>query len=175
MSGGAPFWFQCRLGLALTSGLKQNANPDTFREWPDLPRRIAIACGGAIGVLLHPCDVSEEYPLWPSQSPQPSPSSDSPAGDIPRSLMRQFLRPPAIESWCENSFVCFLRRQEIKFENQDGEELDEEATSEESFRTQGSNLGLSDLDLKKLENRENFRCLLSDEEIEVAVVVLGPT
>ena len=60
ISGGIPFWFHCLLGLALTNGLMQNANPDTFRPRVGRARRVAGAV--AVGVLRQACD-SDEYPL----------------------------------------------------------------------------------------------------------------
>lgn len=89
-----PFWFQCRFGLALTNGLKQKANPETFFTCAVV--RVRLTAGtAAVGVLRHS---SVESPLPHGDRSQSSSDSVSLAGDIPRFDVRQALRPLAVES-----------------------------------------------------------------------------
>lgn len=60
-----PFWFHCLLGLALTRGLKQKANPEALFLCPARFRLMAAGVTVTTGVLRHSCcDDSDEYPLW---------------------------------------------------------------------------------------------------------------
>jgi hypothetical protein len=152
--GNPPFWFQFGLGLALTRGLKQNANPDTFLGCPAFPRRITP---DATGVFFHPGDDSDEQPLPEgdrSQFSQSLSESAPLAGDIPRSNLWRGSPLTVPEYSTGNCLDCFLRRPGKTIENQEGEE--EDGGSIESRRPVESVFNLSDLDLNKLEKSENF-------------------
>lgn len=104
-SGGGtrppPFCFRFRLGLALTSGLRQKANPDTLLACPLGLARVADLGAKAeadAGVPRQPGDDSEEhaFPDGDRSTPGFPSESSSRAGDIPRAGIREgFPRRPA--------------------------------------------------------------------------------
>jgi hypothetical protein len=154
ISGCKPFWFQCRLGLALTSGLRQNAIPDTFRVCPCRPRRTGKAGD------LHD---SEEYPLADGDRSHSLSESAVLTGDIPRSAVgRGFLFSGAEGSSRTKSREFFLRLPEKIAVNQGEEEEEEEIVADDEGshdsrdETLGSDSIFSDLVLNSFVNSENL-------------------
>jgi hypothetical protein len=151
ISGGKPFLLQCRPGLALTSGLRQNAIPDTFRLCPCRALRTANA-----GDLQD----SEEYPLAEGDRSHSLSESAVLTGDIPRSVIgRDFLFSGAEGSSTTKSREFFFRLPEKIAENQGGEEAivpDDEGPHDSWDETLGSDSIFSDLDLNILVNSENL-------------------
>ena len=162
-SGAATFWFQIRFGLARTSGLKQNANAETFCLCFNLPR--FADPGAAIGDCWNIWDTGERS--RPSYS---SSESGTVTGNIPRSIPWQRLRStPAIDSsTVERLDCCLIRRPWKIVENHDDDEEDESGPCDSRWFFSN----FSDLDLKSLDQSDNLvlLCFRSKEPILTNVV-----
>lgn len=89
-SGGNPFWPQFRFGLARTSGLRQNARPETlFFPWPT--RVLRVDDGASVGVRFHSGVAPDESPLPDRDRSQSSKGSGVISGDNPRGLCQPVL------------------------------------------------------------------------------------